>query len=85
MSSLTIPELSVGMVVITPTTLMPYLTEDKKYVVLAMDSDDWILIQDDTGETRHYQSHLFIEANVYYSMVLWLSLMRMFDISPKDM
>jgi hypothetical protein len=85
MFSLTIPELSVGMVVITPTTLVPYLTEDKKYVVLSIDGDEWIQIQDDTGMTRHYQSHLFIEANVYYSMVLWLSLMRMFDISPKDM
>lgn len=85
MSNLTIPELSVGMVVITPTTLMPYLTEDKKYVILAIDGDDWVQIQDDTETIRHYQSHLFIEANVYYSMVLWLSLMRMFDISPKDM
>jgi len=71
--------------VITPTTVMPYLTEDKKYAVLAIDGDDWILIQDDTGATRHYQSHLFIEANVYYSMVLWLLLVRMFDIPPKDM
>jgi hypothetical protein len=85
MFTLTIPDLTVGMVVITPTTLDPYLTEDTKYVVLSVIKDDLISIQDDTGEERLYQSHLFIEADVYYSMIMWLSIMRIFDLSHKDM
>lgn len=84
-TNLTIPEMRVGMVVITPTTMAPYLTEDKKYVILALHGEDWISIQDDTGEEHIYQSHLFIEANVYYTMIVWLAMMRLFDISPKDM
>jgi hypothetical protein len=85
MFNLDIPEFSVGMVVVTPTTLVPNLTADKKYVILALSNDDWIMIQDDTGETRYFQSHLFIEANVYYTMVMWLSSMRLFEISHKDL
>lgn len=85
MVTLTIPDLAVGMIVVTPTTLKPYLTEDTRYVILSILQDDLILIQDDTGEERVYQSHLFIEADVYYCMVMWLSMMRLFDLSPKDM
>lgn len=85
MFTLTIPDLTVGMVVITPNTMTPYLTEDKRYVVLAILQDDMISIQDDTGEERAYHSHLFIEADVYYSMIIWLSIMRIFELSPKDM
>jgi hypothetical protein len=85
MSSLTIRDMQVGMIVVTPTSLVPYLTEDKRYVVLAIHGDDWISIQDDTGEENIYQSHLFIEANVYYTMIVWLVIMRLFEISPKDM
>jgi hypothetical protein len=85
MSSLTIRDMQVGMIVVTPTSLVPYLTEDKRYVVLAVHGDDWISIQDDTGEENTYHSHLFIEANVYYTMIVWLVIMRLFEISPKDM
>lgn len=77
--------MQVGMVVVSPTTLAPYITEDKRYVILSIDGDDWITIQDDTGEARSYQSHLFIEADVYYTMILWLALMRLFDITAKDL
>jgi hypothetical protein len=80
MTRLAIPELIVGMVVVTPSSCLPSLTEDKRYVILDLSSDDWVLIQDDSGETRYYQAHLFIEANVYYSMLIWLTLVRMFDI-----
>jgi hypothetical protein len=73
------------MIVVSPSSLVPYITEDKQYVVLSLNGDDWITIQDDTGETRSYQSHLFIEANVYYTMILWLTMMRLFDIAAKDL
>jgi len=83
--TLTIPDLAVGMIVITPMTISPYLTEDKRYVVLSVIQDDWITIQDDTGEERAHRAHLFIEADVYYSMMIWLTIMRIFELSPKDM
>lgn len=85
MFSLTIPDLKVGMVVITPATIKPYLTEDKRYVILSVIQDDLVSIQDDTGEERIHQAHLFIEANVYYSTIMWLVIIRLFDIHPKDL
>ena len=83
--NLSIPDFRVGMVVVTPTTSKPFLTEDRKYVVLSVADDKFIQIQDDTGETRYYHSHLFIEADTYYGMTMWLSTMRVFNLSPKDM
>lgn len=84
MVKLTLPQLEVGMTVITPASNIPHLTEDKKYIIQAVEPD-WIFIEDDTGEKHHYHSHLFIEANVYYNMIMWLSMMRLFEIDPKDM
>lgn len=84
MSKLILPEFTNGMIVVTPSTLVPHLTEDKKYVIQDVEGD-WIMIRDDTEETRYYQSHLFIEANVYYNMIMWLTMMRLFNIDPKDM
>ena len=84
MSKLTLPTFKIGMAVITPSQNVPLLTEDKKYTVLDIE-DGWIRIKDDSEETRYYQSHLFIEADVYYNMILWLSFMRLFNIDPKDM
>lgn len=84
MSKLILPDFQVGMIVVTPSSNIPHLTEDKKYIVLDVESD-WIQIKDDSEDIRYYQSHLFIEANVYYNMILWLSLMRLYNIDPKHM
>ena len=83
-SKLVLPDFSPGMIVVTPTSNIPFLTEDKKYIVLDVEGD-WLMIEDDSEDTRYYQSHLFIEADVYYNMILWLTLMRLFEISHKDL
>ena len=82
MSKMILPDFQVGTIVITTTPNSPYLTEDQKYVILDVEGD-WIQIEDDSGEVRYYQSHLFIEVNIYYNMLLWLMLIRLFDIDPK--
>jgi hypothetical protein len=84
MFNLSIPDFRVGMVVVTPSSSKPFLTEDKKYVILSAD-DKYIQIQDDTGETRYYHAHLFIEADTYYGMTMWLSTMKVFDLNHKDL
>ena len=84
MSSLAIQDIKAGMIVVTPSSNLPNLTEDRKYVVLDVEGD-WIQIQDDSGDIRYYQSFLFIEADVYYAMILYLSMLRIFDIDPKDL
>ena len=84
MANLSLPDFKVGMIVVTPSSNIPYLTEDSKYIILDI-QDEWIQIQDDSGETRYYQSFLFIEPDVYYNMILYLSLLRLFDLDPKDL
>ena len=84
MSKLILPQFQVGMIVVSPAENVPHITKDKYYVILDVEPD-WIQIQDDTDEIRYYQSHLFIEADVYYNMCMWISLMRLFDIDVKDM
>ena len=84
MSKLILPDFQVGMIVITPTQNIPFLTEDKKYIIMDIEND-WIMIQDDSEESRYYRSHIFIEADVYYNMILWLAFMKLFNIDPKDL
>ena len=75
-----LPTFIVGMIVVTPTSNIPLLTEDRKYIIKDIE-DDWIQIADDSGDLRYYRSHLFIEADVYYNMILFLSLVRLFNIN----
>lgn len=84
MNNLTLPDFSVGMMVVSPASNLPHITEDRKYIVIDVE-DGWIMLKDDTDDVRYYQSHLFIEADVYYNMMLWLAMMRLFDINPKEL
>ncbi len=79
MSNLTLPILKPGMVVVTPSTDLSNLTEDKKYIIEDTE-EGWIMITDDTGEFKYYRSHFFIEADVYYNMILFLTLIRLLNI-----
>ena len=84
MANLSLPKLTVGMTVVTPTSDVTYLTADTKYIILAIEGNH-IKIQDDTGEIRSYQSFLFIEPDVYYTMLLYLSVLRLFNLEPNDL
>jgi hypothetical protein len=79
MNSLILPDFQIGMVVTTPTSTLQYLTEDKKYIIQDVE-DEWIMVTNDINETRYYRAHLFIETNVYYNMIMYLTLIRLFDL-----
>lgn len=80
MSKLVLPTFKIGMLVVTPCSDIFHLTEDKKYVILDV-QDDWLQITDDQNDTRYYRSNFFIEADVYYNMILYLTMIRLFEIS----
>ncbi len=84
MSSLILPILEIGMVVITPTSNIRQLTEDKKYIIQDIEGD-WILLTNDLNEARLYKSHLFMEPDVYYNMLLYLTLLRLFNFKPNQL
>ena len=81
MDNLTLPSFKVGMIIISPSSANPYITPEKKYIIEDVE-DDWIMITDDAEDTRYYKSHLFIEVDVYYNMLMYLTLIRLFDINP---
>jgi len=84
MNGLLLPDFEVGMIVVCPSSNIPGITEDKKYVITDLEKG-WVMIRNDEEETRYYQCHLFIEADVYYNMLLWLTFMRLFELDPQDM
>ena len=81
MNKLHLAPFKVGMIVITPCSNLPYITEDDYYTILDVEGD-WLQIKDDTEEVRYYRSHLFIEANIYYNTIMWLTTVRLFDLKP---
>lgn len=83
MKKLLLPTYKVGMIVVTPSSNVPHLTEDKAYTILDIEGE-WFQIQDDSNEIRYYQSHLFIEPDVYYNMIMYLTLLRMLDLKPSN-
>ena len=83
MKALLLPTYTVGMIVVSPSSNIPYISEDNKYIVLDIEGD-WIQIQDDSGDIRYYQSHLFIDPDVYYNMIMYLTMLRIFDLKPSN-
>jgi len=82
MNSFDLPIFKIGMIVITPAKDINNITEDKYYTILDI-KEDTFKIKDDLGVIKYYPSYFFIEADVYYNMIMWLSLIRIFDINPK--
>lgn len=81
MSKLLLPTYKIGMTVVAPSSNIPHITEDKKYVILDI-QDDWLQVQDDSGYNRYHQSFLFIDPDVYYNMMIYLTIIRIFDLNP---
>ena len=79
-----LPTFEIGMLVVTPCSGILSLTEDKTYIVLDV-QEEWLQIVDDQNDMRYYRSHLFIEADVYYNMILYLTLIRLFEINPNQL
>ncbi len=84
MSNFTLPDFEIGMVVVTPSKDVPLLTEDKYYIIEDI-TEDHLGVRNDSDDLKYYSSHIFIEANVYYNMILWLSMLRLFEINPKSL
>ena len=84
MNNLAIPELQIGMLVVTPSDNIPNITQDRRYVVEYI-SGEYIQVRNNIDEVKEYKAHLFIEADVYYTVLLWLTVIRLFDIDPKHL
>jgi hypothetical protein len=80
-TKLLIKDFEVGMIVITPNDIHPGLTAHRRYVIEDV-AEDWIKILDDTDESRYYQSFLFIEPDVYYTITMFMTMTRLLECYP---
>lgn len=77
----TIPEMEVGLVVVTPTNYKN-ITANKKYVVHKLGEGE-IFLKNDIGEILPYSSYQFIEADLYFTMCLFSTMIRIFQLGNK--
>ena len=84
MANLSMSEFQVGSVVVTPSSNIPNLTEDTKYVILGIQGD-FVKIENDIGKIGLYKSVIFIEPDIYYNMIFYLTLLRLFNLEPRDL
>lgn len=77
-----LPELQMNMVVTTPYTTLPNITPNKKYIITQMERD-LIWLRNDCGEVRPYKAINFIEADVFFALCLYMTFVRILDLSNK--
>lgn len=79
-----LPELEVNMIVTTPYLTLPHITPNKKYVIAKIENDI-LWVRNDYGETNPYKSIHFIEADVYSALCLYITFMRILNLSNKPL
>jgi len=80
--NLVVPELKTGTIVVTPTTALTGITKHKKYVVENI-TEDHIYLRNDYGEIRPFLAYQFMEADVYFTVCLFSTMITIFEINSK--
>lgn len=79
-----LPELEVNMVVTTPYQTLPHITPNKKYVITKLERDI-LWVRNDYGDITPYKSIHFIESDVYAALCLYITFMRILNLSNKPL
>lgn len=79
-----LPGLEKHMVVITPYQLIPHITPNKKYIILEIDRDI-ISIRNDIGIVSRYSGIEFIEADIYFTLNLYMTFTRILNLSNRPL
>lgn len=72
------------MVVTTPYDTLPNITPNSKYIIIKIEQDI-VWVRNDYGEVYPYKGMNFIEADVYFSLCLYVTFMRLLDLSNKPL
>lgn len=81
---LTIPELTTNMIVVTPNDNIANITPYKKYIIVNM-YKNLICIENDIGQITFYHSINFIEVDVFFSLSMYMTLSRLFNLSANPL
>ena len=77
----TIPDMEVGLVIITPVRYRN-ITTNKPYVV-EKTGNGTIFIRNDVGELTEYNSYQFMEADLYFTISLFSTTIKIFRLGDK--
>jgi hypothetical protein len=78
--NLSLPNLEVHMVVVTPYRTIENITPNKKYIITRIDYDTIHLVND-IGVSCKYKGIYFLEAEIYFSLCLYMTFVRILEIS----
>ena len=83
MSNITpiIPKMKVGLVVVTPATVSN-ITRNKKYVIHKVRGKQ-IYITNDLGDMKPYDAFQFMEADLYFTMCLFSTMISLYSLYKK--
>lgn len=76
-----IPKIRPGMLVVTPIKIKG-ITANRKYVVEEVD-EGFLVIRNDKGELSCHSAYQFIEADLYFTMCLFSTLITMYKLGNK--
>lgn len=76
-----IPKLTIGMVVVTPVPIRN-ITRNKVYVVEEIE-EGFIIIRNDKGKLASFSAYQFIEADLYFTMCLFSTMITMYRLGNK--
>ena len=77
----TIPEMEVGLIVITPIDCID-ITANRKYVVEKM-GEGVIYIKNNSGIIAPYSAYQFMEADLYITICLFTTMINIFKLGNK--
>ena len=77
-----LPDLEINMVVTTPYKTLTNITPNKKYIIHQM-SQDTLWIRNDLDSIEPYKALYFIEADVYFALSLYITFMRVLNLTSK--
>ena len=79
-----LPDLEMNMVVTTPYSSLPNITPNKKYIITKVERDT-IWLRNDCNENKPYKAINFIEADVFFALCLYMTFVRMLNLSNKHL
>jgi hypothetical protein len=79
-----LPELQVNMIVVTSYNTLPNITPNKKYVIENIEQDI-VWIRNDYNVVAPYKAINFAEADVYFSLCLYYTFMKLLNLTSKPL
>ena len=81
MSDIVIPKIGIGLIVVTPVN-HDGITANRKYIVEKVDNS-LVFIRNDNDEVKSYTLYSFMEADLYFTMSLFSTMISMYKLGNK--